>query len=139
MKTARIGTVLLYAAAAVILLAGGGVLDIRIDWRDNVAQALDLFGGDEEEEQAAPAGEPFWRENGTGITGVPPEGVPSGFADLAERVSPGVVNIQTSKTVHGQSFPSFEDFFFGGPFEGHGRRRERKIPSLGSGFVISSD
>jgi serine protease Do len=138
MKTARIGTVLLFTAAAVILLAGGGVLDIRVDWRDNVAQALDLFGGDEEEEQASPAGEPFWRENGTGVAATLPNGVPSSFADLAERVSPGVVNIQTSKTVRGQPFPRFEDFFHG-PFPGHGRQLERKIPSLGSGFVISSD
>jgi serine protease Do len=138
MKTARIGTVLLYAAAAVILLAGGGVLDIRIDWRDNVAEALDLFGGEEEEEQASPAAEPFWRENGKDVAGVSPDRVPSSFADLAEQVSPGVVNIQTSKTVRGQPFPRFEDFFHG-PFPGHSREFERKIPSLGSGFVISSD
>jgi serine protease Do len=138
MKTARIGTVLLYTAAAVILLAGGGVLDIHVDWRDNVAQALDLFGGDDEEKQASTAGQPFWRENGSDVATQLPSGVPPSFADLAEHVSPGVVNIQTSKTVRGQPFPRFEDFFHG-PFPGMGGEFERKIPSLGSGFVISSD
>jgi len=49
MKTGRLGMFLLYTAAAVILLVGGGVLDIRIDWRDNGAKALDLFGrGDDD-------------------------------------------------------------------------------------------
>jgi len=138
MKTSRIGTALLYTAAAVILLVGGGVLDIRVSWRDNVAQALDLFGGDESEKQSTPPAEPFWRENGGEVAATPPSGVPSSFADLAERASPGVVNIQTSKTVRGQPFPRFEDFFHG-PFPGHGREFEQKIPSLGSGFVISSD
>jgi serine protease Do len=139
MNTARIGTILLYAAAAVILLVGGGVLDIRVDWRESVAQALDLFGDEGDEKQASTGGEAFWRENGAEVEAVLPAGVPSSFADLAERVSPGVVNIQTSKTVRGQPFPRFEDFFFGGPFEGHRSPHERKIPSLGSGFVISSD
>ena len=32
----------------------------------------------------------------------------------------------------------FEEFFFGGPF-GPGSEHPRKVPSLGSGFVISSD
>jgi serine protease Do len=137
MKSARIGTVLLYAAAVVILLVGSGVLEIHIEWRDNVAQALDLFGGDEDETQAATSGESFWKENGEAEPAIP--GIATGFADLAEHVSPGVVNIQTSKTVRGQPFPSFEDFFFGGPHEGLGRPHERKIPSLGSGFVISAD
>jgi len=128
---------LLYTAAAVILLVGGGVLDIRIDWRDNGAKALDLFGrGDDD--AATDAGEVFWKENGSGHEAGLPEGLTSGFADLAERTSPGVVNIQTSKTIKGQAMPNFEDFFFGIP-RGHGQELERQVPSLGSGFVISSD
>jgi serine protease Do len=138
MKMSRVGTVLLYTAAAVILLDGAGVLDIRVGWRDNVAQALDLFGRGEPEKPAAPADEPFWRENNAEVGTTAPEGVPTSFADLAERASPGVVNIQTSKTVRGEPFPRFEDFFHP-PFPGHGREFEQKIPSLGSGFVISSD
>jgi serine protease Do len=137
MKTGRIGRLLLYTAAAVILLAGVGVFDIRVDWRDNGAKALDLFGNDDDEAAAKP-GEAFWQENGSGPEAGPPEGLTSGFADLAEQASPGVVNIQTSKTIKGHAMPNFEDFFFGGP-RGHGRELERQVPSLGSGFVISSE
>ena len=137
MKTGRIGKLLLYTAAAIILLVGGGVLDVRVDWRAGGAKALDLFGkGDDE--VAANQGEVFWNENGSGPEAGMPEGLTSGFADLAERTSPGVVNIQTSKTVKGQAMPNFEDFFFGSP-RGPGREIERQVPSLGSGFVISSD
>jgi serine protease Do len=141
MKTSRIGPVLLYTALAVILLAGGGVLDVRIDWRDNVAQALDLFGDSAAEKQKTAKGERFWRENGLEAETTIPIGVPASFADLSERVSPGVVNIQTSKTVKGLAYPRFEDFFGGGPFHGRpgGERRERTVPSLGTGFVISPD
>jgi serine protease Do len=138
MKTGRIGTVLLYSAAAVILLVGGGVLDIRVDWRDNGAQALDLFGKGDDKGESAEPGEPFWRENGDGPAVKLPSGLTTGFADLAEGTSPGVVNIQTSKTIKGQAMPNFEDFFFGIP-RGQGRELERQVPSLGSGFVISSD
>jgi len=118
MKTSRIGPVLLYTALAVILLAGGGILDVRIDWRDNVAQALDLFGDDEPKREATAKAEQFWQENGLEAEAIVPNGVPASFADLSERVSPGVVNIQTSKTVKGTAYPRFEDFFFGGPFHG---------------------
>jgi serine protease Do len=139
MKTARIGTILLYTATAVILLTGAGVLDIRVNWRENVAQAIDLFGSSKDDAQAETPAEPFWRENGMLAEPMVPSGVPSSFADLAEQASPGVVNIQTSKTVRGQTFPRMEDFFFGIPHGGFGREYERKIPSLGSGFVISVD
>jgi serine protease Do len=139
MKSARIGSILLYVAAAVIVLSGAGVLDIQVNWRDNAAQAIDLFKrGDDKAGDGADAA-PFWRENGLSHDPVAAVLGPIDFADLAEMTSPGVVNIQTSKTVRGQSLPRFEDFFFGGPFQGPGQPRERKIPSLGSGFVISSD
>jgi serine protease Do len=86
------------------------------------------------------AGEPFWRTQPPDTPVLVPQGVPGSFADLAERVSRGVVNIQTSKTVVGQEFPRiFEEFFFGSPFEEQFQQRERKVPSLGSGFVISTD
>ncbi|MGB0921201.1 MAG: DegQ family serine endoprotease [Alphaproteobacteria bacterium] len=82
--------------------------------------------------------------------------MPGSFADLAEEVSPAVVNISTTSRVKsrqgpGLQFPPgspfedfFEDFFGqrGGPRgpqpdgdEG-GRMPERKVTSLGSGFVI---
>ena len=68
---------------------------------------------------------------------------PDGFADLAERLMPAVVNISTSQTVKrnnrstGPGQPPFNDFFE----EFFNQRRgapapQRKVSSLGSGFVI---
>ncbi|MBB4023007.1 serine protease Do [Confluentimicrobium naphthalenivorans] len=76
-------------------------------------------------------------------------GVPESFADLAEQVSPAVVNITTSTTVAVSTGPGpqlpegspFEDFFrdFMNP-EGEGnQQRQRRSQALGSGFVISED
>ncbi len=70
---------------------------------------------------------------------------PATFADLAEQVSPSVVNITTSTVVAGRTGPRgivpegspFEDFFNDlerGPGEG-----ARRSSALGSGFVISED
>ena len=72
-------------------------------------------------------------------------GAPDSFADLAERLSPSVVNISTSQTVDrpdgGQVPnvpPQFEDLFR--DFFDRGRPRgPRRTQSLGSGFVISAD
>ncbi|MGB3314955.1 MAG: trypsin-like peptidase domain-containing protein, partial [Albidovulum sp.] len=71
---------------------------------------------------------------------------PESFADLAEQVSPAVVNITTTTTVAaptdgGPIVPEgspFEDFFreFGNPNAPRGPRRSN---ALGSGFVISED
>lgn len=75
-------------------------------------------------------------------------GAPESFADLAETISPSVVNITTSTTVAGRMGPQgivpdgspFEDFFRdfqnrNGP-EGD---QPRRSSALGSGFVISED
>ncbi len=72
-------------------------------------------------------------------------GAPESFAELAEQISPSVVNITTSALVAGPAdgmpmIPEgspFEDFFedFGGPGPGGPQRSE----ALGSGFVISED
>ncbi len=136
MTPRRMGSALLLALLALVLLDASGALDIRVNWRDNAAEAIDFFGDDTSDVAAAP--DAFWQEQTSGVESLVPHGVPTGFADLAERVSPGVVNIQTSKTVSGQAMPrAFEEFFFGGPFGG--KMPERKVPSLGSGFVISHD
>ncbi len=80
-------------------------------------------------------------------------GTPESFADLAEQVSPAVVNITTSTTVAAatEGMPTvpegspFEDFFRDfldrqNPGEGPGQqRRPRRSQALGSGFVISED
>ncbi len=127
-----LGKLVLGAAAAFALLVAGGFLDVQIGWGGS-AQAIELFGGSDGDEEKA-----FWQD-GSGQEPIVPRGVPSSFADLAERVSRGVVNIQTSRTVRGTGMPrSFEEFFFGGPLERRGGA-EREVPSLGSGFVISED
>jgi serine protease Do len=66
---------------------------------------------------------------------------PDGFADLAEKLMPAVVNISTSQTVkqnrsRGPGQPPFNDFleeFFN---QRRGAPSQRKVSSLGSGFVI---
>ncbi len=75
---------------------------------------------------------------------------PATFADLADQVSPAVVNITTATTVaastgNGPIVPEgspFDDFFRdfmerNGP--GNQQRRPRRSSALGSGFVISAD
>ncbi len=76
-------------------------------------------------------------------------GAPESFADLADQVSPSVVNITTSTTVASSGRPDlnvpegspFEDFFrdFLNPEQGPGGPRARRSQALGSGFVISED
>ncbi|WP_294611940.1 Do family serine endopeptidase [uncultured Roseovarius sp.] len=73
---------------------------------------------------------------------------PDSFADLAEKISPAVVNITTSTMVAQGTGPGpivpegspFEDFFR--QFrerQGEGEQRPRRSSALGSGFVISED
>jgi serine protease Do len=85
-------------------------------------------------------------EPGTIRGATPRPGAPMSFADLAERLSPAVVNISTRQTVtvnRSQTLPpGFEEFFrrFGGrlPEEGDNQVTQRG-GSLGSGFIISPD
>ena len=76
-------------------------------------------------------------------------GAPESFADLAEKISPSVVNITTSTTVATSTNPRptvpegspFEDFFrefLDRQGEGN-QNRPRRSQALGSGFVISED
>jgi len=139
----RVATLAAAVLGSVALLAVVGVLELDIGWRD--AEAIDLFG--KKDKPADPQGGPtaFWQEGSSGSASAAAPG--RSFADLAERVSPSVVNIRTSKTVHrggsGPGIPGpFGPFFGGpGPFEEFfgGPQGEFKVPSLGSGFVISSD
>ena len=67
---------------------------------------------------------------------------PSSFSELAEKLSPSVVNISTTGTVktNQNMQPSIEDFF-NFPFNSPRQQQpsERTVRSLGSGFVISTD
>ncbi|MGD9815421.1 MAG: Do family serine endopeptidase [Hyphomonadaceae bacterium] len=62
-----------------------------------------------------------------------------GFADLAERLSPAVVNIATSQRIEGlEDMPPFPP---GSPMErfSNGGEAAAQVTSLGSGFIISAD
>ncbi|MEW5866201.1 MAG: trypsin-like peptidase domain-containing protein [Bacillota bacterium] len=62
------------------------------------------------------------------------------IANVAERVSKAVVNIDTKRTVKVPAFP-FGDFFF--EFFGETPRgfksREMEVPAIGSGFIVRSE
>ena len=72
---------------------------------------------------------------------------PDSFADLAENISPSVVNITTSTVVAGRTGPQgivpegspFEDFFRDFQDRQGDGDRPRRTSALGSGFVISED
>ncbi len=79
-------------------------------------------------------------------------GAPESFADLAEQVSPAVVNITTATVVAQDTGPSpmvpegspfeefFRDFLDRNGEGGNGQApRSRRSSALGSGFVISED
>ncbi|TKZ21617.1 Do family serine endopeptidase [Shimia litoralis] len=72
---------------------------------------------------------------------------PDSFADLAEKISPAVVNITTSTVVAGRTGPQgivpegspFEDFFNEFQNRQGDGDKPRRTSALGSGFVISED
>ncbi|MBY6046448.1 Do family serine endopeptidase [Vannielia litorea] len=73
--------------------------------------------------------------------------IPGSFADLADQISPSVVNITTSTTVSRRTGPTpqvpegspFEDFFRDFLDREGNPDRPRRSSALGSGFVISED
>lgn len=126
---------ILFGGAAVALLMASGAVDVRVSVRDNVARALDLLGDDAGPNLATPA---LWKEGSSEPPAAPPLGAPPSFADLAERVSPAIVNIQTKRTLkarEGSLRHPLEDFFGRQPLF----RDRRNVPALGTGFVIRSD
>jgi len=79
---------------------------------------------------------------------------PEGFADLAEKLAPAVVNISTTQIVDRDRTPEIPKFPPGSPFEEFFReffdergennrdpqqRRRRRSTSLGSGFIIDEE
>jgi serine protease Do len=81
------------------------------------------------------------------VIATPVRAAPESFADLADKVSPAVVNITTSTTVAASTGPQpivpegspFEDFFRDFMDRGEGAPGPRRSQALGSGFVISQD
>ena len=80
--------------------------------------------------------------------GVAQAKAPDGFADLAEKLLPSVVNISTTQTVEGREGPAMPQLPPGSPFEDFFKeffdrnapqQRSRRATSLGSGFIISKD
>jgi serine protease Do len=128
-----------FVALGGALLVASGMVDVRVSVQDRVAGAIDLFG-DDEESQTAEAPEAFWKEGGEPIAPAPaPAGAPSSFADLAERVSPAIVNIQTSKKITAGEQGPHPLWEFLPPGYRQYFQMPREIPSLGTGFVISAD
>ena len=139
-------------AAGLILFGVLGGLDLERTPQvgPGAAQALDLFGSGDDTEASAGSNdrEAFWRTD-SGIPEAQPTGVPTSFADLAERVAPAVVSIQTRGTIklgRPNLPPGFEEFFGGSgggggssPWHQRGVPQERKTGGEGSGFVISQD
>ncbi|MFQ5513695.1 MAG: DegQ family serine endoprotease [Myxococcota bacterium] len=112
----------------VAVLAAGGLIAL--------SQTL-VIDVDLRMNQAAAIPEVFWHEGDDR----PTLGRPDSFADLAESLSPAVVNIQTERTTESR-FGTPEDLFE--EFFGHGAPRQRKrrhfrSESTGSGFLISRD
>lgn len=75
-------------------------------------------------------------------------GAPESFADLAEKLSPAVVNITTTTTVIRRGPDMLPQVPPGSPFEdlfrdfldrGDQQRQPRRTTALGSGFIISAD
>ena len=76
-------------------------------------------------------------------------GAPNSFADLAEKLSPAVVNITTSTVVAGREVLPMPRAPRGSPLqelfpdlfcpEGQGNKNRRRASALGSGFIISAD
>jgi serine protease Do len=131
-----------FVAAAALFALGGGLDAIDAGFGPRAAHAIDFFGSsDDDETTAAQADrEVFWRSE-SGIPEAQIVGIPGSFADLAERVAPAVVSIQTRGTVEAAQPmlpPGFEEFFGGNPFHPRGMP-PRKSSGEGSGFVVSED
>jgi serine protease Do len=126
----RYGKILLVALCTAPLLLTGAALESHAEGNHDTL----LIEGEARDKGA------FW-ETESNIPELVPSHVPKSFADLAERVSPAVVNIRTSQTVTGAPGmpPQFEEYF-GFPFKGGGDpHRPHKREGAGSGFVISKD
>ncbi|MFA7276853.1 MAG: DegQ family serine endoprotease [Pseudobdellovibrionaceae bacterium] len=102
--------------------------------------------------QPAEAG--LFDKNPASASAIPPVGAPMSFADLADTLSPAVVNISSTKKMdmsEGQAVPIMPDLPPGSPFEEFFKNYQNRNPlenpegpmeapvtSLGSGFIIDA-
>ena len=119
----RLATITFGVAALGAAVFAAQSLDVEFRVRQNSAHAKSLDGA-------------FWTEGEKGPSGVRPDS----FADLAEQLSPSVVNIQVERSAEsrmGGPEDLLEEFF------GRGRprkpRRRFRSEASGSGFVISKE
>lgn len=118
---------------SIALLAGIFLVAANVDH----AEAFDLFGSSDGEAKSEQS-EPLWGEIKQPHY-MTPKGVPESFADLAEQVSPAVVNIRISVLGTGNSLiPRPFREFHGFPFQFPRRDFGFRSWGEGSGFVISS-
>lgn len=118
-----------FAAGAAIAWLSSSYIDVEVQINPDGGQAhaLDFFGSNDESESALK-----WQQ-GSQAEPIAPVGVPSSFADLAETVSPAVVNIRTEAKAslrRRSSGHPFEEFFRMPPSRGGG---------VGSGFILNAD
>ena len=113
MRRRTLAAALLIGAATALLLMATLELDVKLRGKQAEAKAP----------------ERFWTEGAEG----PPTGRPNSFADLAEELSPAVVNIKTSRSSPGGRPDLFGEFF------GRRFRRSPRAEATGTGFVISAD
>jgi len=137
------GSRLIFVPLAVALALTVSVgFDFQKGFHDRAAQAVDLFDWMDSEDES---GTESPREAAETPASVPGDASPfPDFVTLAEHVSPAVVNIRTSRAIQRSAgrppLPREFEEFFGNPFGGsRGPQREFKVPSLGSGFVISAE
>ncbi len=119
MRRSTILTAACAATAAAVFAAF--TLDVDVHLGAPSAQARDDAGGG------------LWAE------GSPSPSPRASFADLAEKLSPTVVNIEVKRTGSGLGSPEemLEEFF--GRRRPQEPKRRRSVPSSGSGFVISEE
>jgi serine protease Do len=109
-----------------------GYIGPDLSLRDTGVAYADWFGQDKDTAKS-PEEAVLWQEGSTAAP-IIPQGVPGGFADLAERVSPAVVSIRTEMTSSSSGrrrFHPFEEFLPSPPMPRGG--------GVGSGFIIRTD
>ena len=136
-------TIFLALISVLVLFAWTSSDELDSDFKvgPDTATALDLFGSDDKSKTPGSEREAFWHTD-SGIPAAEPVGIPTSFADLAERVAPAVVSIQTSgfvATGRPGFPPGLEEFFGGSPWHNRRDRPRRRSSGEGSGFVISQD